>query len=603
MARQKGRRARSTRRTSRLTPRRWLPFLVFVAVVAGLIAADVTDDPVTRPTVAVDRAGTVLPVAGRVDALSTAFFCSGGTARGDEGPAELAMIIGNAAAQGTTAEVTFVGTDGVTERTSVDLPARGRVRVAAVDHIEADWVAATVDVLGPEVTVDKTVNGPQGFEITPCPTAASDTWYVPSGSTEIGAEERLVLYNPFPAASSVDISFVTNDGRSSPRALEGYTVPGRSVQVIDTDLMPARKTEIAAMITARSGRIVVDRVQTYDGTGAAIPAEGDAGEVAAPTGLASTPGVATTSTRWMFPDVVSVEGSRTQIALFNPTDRPAEIDLVLTYEDPQRRNEIEPIRITLPEIEQRMVDLRAVPGLEPGERYTVRVESLGFDGAAAVPVVAEQVVMNTPTYVPERTETAEDEDENAGEGEGEASGDEAGEEREREQAPDAEAAPDDEEASAGEEAPDGEEAPEGESSGDGVPPEEQGPVEPELVDGLSIVGGSPVTAPTWMLSTSGASSARSGTVVVANLGEEMAEITVEVVIGGRRTALENPLKVPAGDRRRVDLDGVDPASMLVVSGTQPIVVSRTVVETDGDGISLSLAAPVPVGVRTLPPVG
>lgn len=574
MARSKGRRTRSARRSgrraSRLTPRRWLPFLVFVAVVAGLIAADITEEPVAQPTAAIDRAGTMLPVAGRADALSTAFFCSGGSARGDDGPAELAMIIANAAAEGTTAELTFVGTGGVTEQTTVDLPARGRVRVAAIDHIEADWVAVTVDVLGPEVTVEKTVNGPEGFELTPCPTTASDTWYVPSGSTEIGAEERLVLYNPFPAASSVDISFVTNDGRISPRALEGFTVPGRSVQVVDTDLMPARKTEIAATVTARSGRIVVDRVQTYDGTGAPIAADGDAGEVAAPKGLASTPGVSTTSIRWMFPDVVSVEGSRTQIALFNPSDRPAEIDLVLTYEDPQRRNEIEPIRITLPDVEQRMVDLRAIPGLELGERYTVRVESLGFDGDPAVPVVAEQVVVNAPAIVADPEPEPEGDDEAEGDAEADADVDR-------------------------------EEAPDGETSGDGAPLEEQAGATSELVDGLSIVGGSPVTAPTWMLSTSGASARRSGTVVVANLGDETARITVEVVHDGRRVPLEQPLAVPAGDRRRVDLDGVDPTAILVVRGSQPIVVSRTIVATEGDGISYSLAAPVPAGVRTLPP--
>ena len=61
------------------------------------------------------------------------------------------------------------------------------------------------------------------------------------------------------------------------------------------------------------------------------------------------------------------------------------------------------------------------------------------------------------------------------------------------------------------------------------------------------------------------------------------------------------MQVPAGDRRRLDLAEIDPAADLVVVGSQPIVVSRTIVADGGAGISLSLAAPVPVGVRTLPP--
>ena len=245
------------------------------------------------------------------------------------------------------------------------------------------------------------VTGANGFERGPCPTTASDTWYVPSGSTEIGAVERLVLYNPFPEDSSVDVSFATNDGRLTPGPLRGFTLPSGSVRVIDSDLMPARKTEIASILRARTGRFVVDRVQTYDGTGAEIAADGDAAAVGPPTGLASTPGITTTSARWIFPDVISRPGARTQIAIFNPSSRTAEIDLVLTYEDPARRSEIEPISLTLTGVEQRMVDLRSVPGLEPDAPFTVRLESLALDGNAAVPVVAEQVVTNAPVPVAE----------------------------------------------------------------------------------------------------------------------------------------------------------------------------------------------------------
>lgn len=532
---------RQRRRGRRLTPRRWLPVLVFAALVSAAVVVNGTDDEVERPTTPVDRAGVVLPVAAGRRALSTAFFCSGGTAKGKAGAAELAVLIANAAPNGTTADLTFVTVEGRTEKVSVDVPAAGRVRVAAAEHVEGEWVAVTVDVLGPEVVVEKTVNGPDGFELDPCPTTASDRWYVASGTSEIGAEERLVLYNPFPAPSSVDISFSTDDGRLTPRALRGFTVPAGSVRVVDPGVMPARKSEIAATVAARTGKIVVDRVQSFDGTGSVIAAEGAAGAVSAPVGLASASGTASPSTRWVFPDVVDAEGARTQIALFNPTERTAEIDLVLAYEDPRRRASIEPVQVTLPGMEERVIDLRSVPGLELAQPFMLRVESLAVDGDPAVPVVAEQVVLNAPAS------TSASEEGDRGEGT------------------------------------------DGPSGGGGV------------ADGFSVTVGSAVMAPTWFLATSGTSGSRSGSVVVANLGDEAATVRVETVLRGTRTRLPKVLKVPAGDRRVIDLDGVDPAAAIVVSASVHVVVSRTVVATSGAGISHSIAAPLPTGVRTLPP--
>ncbi|MCB0978672.1 MAG: hypothetical protein KDB02_14565 [Acidimicrobiales bacterium] len=535
---------RRRRRGRRMTPRRWLPVLVFAVLVAAAVVVNRSDDEVERPTVPVDRAGVVMPVAAGPRALSTAFFCSGGTATGKRGEAELAVLIANGSRKGTKADITFVTIAGRTRKVSVDVPAAGRVRVAAADHVEGDWVAATVDVLGPDVVVEKTVNGRDGFELGPCPTTASDRWYVASGSTAIGAKERLVLYNPFPAPSSVDISFSTEDGRLTPRALRGFTIPAGSLRVVDTDLMPARKAEIAATVVARTGKIVVDRVQSYDGTGAAIPADGDAAAVSAPIGLASASGTSSPSTRWVFPDVVSAEGTRTQIALFNPTSRTAEIDLVLSYEDPRRRAAIEPVQVTLPGMEERLVDLRSVPGLELGQPFMLRVESLAIDGDPAVPVVAEQVVLNAPSAAPGATE---------GRG-GEGVGEEAG-----------------------------------------------GPSAGGLVDGFSVTVGSPVMAPTWYLTTAGASPSRSASAVVANVGDEAAAVRIETVLNGSRTRLPKVLRVPAGDRRTIDLEDVDPSAAIVVSSSVPVVVSRTVVASSGSGVSYSIAAPIPAGVRTLPP--
>src|SRR5699024_525568 len=129
-----------------MTPRRWLPFLLLIGVVAIGIVASREDlpEPVTRP---VTTPGEQLPVAAPSDALSTAFFCPGGSALGADGRAELTIIISNAGMTDASADIDFIGDDGASERLRIDVPAYGITRIPAVEHIGSRWVAATVDVL------------------------------------------------------------------------------------------------------------------------------------------------------------------------------------------------------------------------------------------------------------------------------------------------------------------------------------------------------------------------------------------------------------------------------------------------------------------------
>ena len=72
-------------------------------------------------------------------------------------------------------------------------------------------------------------------------------------------------------------------------------------------------------------------------------------------------------------------GGAPQIAIFSPSSRTAEIDLVLTYED-HRSNR--PISLTLTGVGNGWVDLRSVPGLRARRAVHVRLESLALDGNA-----------------------------------------------------------------------------------------------------------------------------------------------------------------------------------------------------------------------------
>lgn len=379
--------ARHARRVRRITPRRWLPFLALLAVIAASVAVSRQDQP---PDPVRDRApapATRLPVASRADALSTAWYCAGGSAQGADGPAELSVVIANAESAGTTAEITAVGSEGGRASTTVAVPAVGRVRVAAADLLTDPWVGLSVEVLGGRATVEREVQGPLGFDVSPCSASAATRWYVPSGSTVRGAQLDLVLFNPFPDDTSVDITFATDQGIRSPRALKGFSVPGRSVRVVPQDALPSRRPEVAATITARTGRLVVDRVQRYDGTGDAVPGTGaDPVATPAPVGLASTAGVPTRAARWIFPDAVVVEGARTQLAVHNPGTLTARVDVVISHEDPARYPEVEPVQLTVRPRSEEVVDLTQVVGITGGAPFTIDVRSLDD-----VPVVAEQL--------------------------------------------------------------------------------------------------------------------------------------------------------------------------------------------------------------------
>ena len=63
---------------------------------------------------------------------------------------------------------------------------------------------------------------------------------MPFGATVRGATSSLALFDPFPDDTSVDISFVTDQGPRSPRALQAFVIPGRSLRAVPEAFLPAR---------------------------------------------------------------------------------------------------------------------------------------------------------------------------------------------------------------------------------------------------------------------------------------------------------------------------------------------------------------------------
>jgi len=375
------------RRRKRLTPRRWLPFVALIGLVVAAAVFEPTDSTVDTASKAMSSNLSTVPAVTADDAISTAWYCGGGSAVGGDGVAEMTVVVANAADTGATADVTMLDARGEQAREQIDIPARGRARLVPADIVDSEWVGVVVEVRGGRVAVDREVSGPLGFDTAPCSTEASDRWYVPSGSTLRGAEEYLSLFNPFPDATSVDVSFATNSGLRTPRSLRGLSIPGGTVRVVKVSETVTERSEIAATVRARVGRLIVDRVQTYDGSG--DPQTGTAEGAAttpAPRGLISTPALTVRAPRWVVPGARVSQGVRNQLAIANPSGKVAEVDVVLTPEQPELVSEVEPIQLSVKPHDEVIVDVGDAPGVPVNTDLWIDVRSI--DG---VPVVVERL--------------------------------------------------------------------------------------------------------------------------------------------------------------------------------------------------------------------
>jgi hypothetical protein len=350
--------------------RRWLPVLVLVVAVGGLLYASSERDP--RSPATFGRAeGAAMPVGAPVDARSSTWFCAAGQA--DAGaPLNLAVVIANAAPDARTARVTWVPGEGAPKTRSVSVPGNDSITLAAADVVTSQRVSAIVEVDGGGVAVEHAVSGAGGSSVAPCSPEASDRWYLANGVTEKDARELLVLFNPFPADAVVDLSFSTDQGRVRPQGGQGMPVPARSTVFVDVaGLHVDRRAVAATEVTARTGEVVVDRVQMFDGS---TGRKGVAVALAAPRGALS----------WEFPDgLVQPPTLVESWHVYNPTDDDAEITLTV---DAASGDAPGPVDLTVPAHTQHTITA-ADAKVEAGVAHSSNIESQN-----GVPIVAERLV-------------------------------------------------------------------------------------------------------------------------------------------------------------------------------------------------------------------
>jgi hypothetical protein len=256
----------------------------------------------------------------------------------------------------------------------LEVPARSRVEIRLAELVEAPLASAVVELPGGDVAVEHRIEGPLGTDTAPCATSASPEWHFAWGATTRDAREVLVFFNPFPDDAVLDGTFMTEEGPRETVRFEGFVVPGRSVVGVELGSDITVREQIAASFRARSGRVIIDRIQRFDGSNGR-------------ESLTVRLGMPVPAEQWFFPDGLIGDGIREQYVVYNPTERSAEVELDIVPDDPATNGRPEPFALTLLPGAFEVVDVGADGRVPVDVAHTGIVRSL--DG---VPVVAERVI-------------------------------------------------------------------------------------------------------------------------------------------------------------------------------------------------------------------
>lgn len=278
-----------------------------LAVAVALAGLGITgrEQPVELPPTFASLGSPTMPFVPSGSFITSSWFCPG-VPSGEAGVGG-SIEITNPADQPIAGRVTAYSSDpgaAAVDRPVV-VPPRSTTSVDLASlQASGSFVSALVEIDGGGGFVEQIAVHPAGNAVGPCANAASSNWWFADGFTVDDSSERLILTNPYPDAAIVDIGFVTSDGIRNPSYLQGYPVPGRSVQVID--LAARDEPVLAARVVASRGRVVAARAQHYLGGGR--------------LGFSMTLGAPSLASQYYFADGEMGEGVTEQYAIYNPTD-------------------------------------------------------------------------------------------------------------------------------------------------------------------------------------------------------------------------------------------------------------------------------------------
>lgn len=354
------------------------PILLVLALV--LVAAILYDGSESSTQASATRAGAVAasPEVPAADALSTSWYCAEGSSTSD-GRADETVLVASVADTRIEATITVMP-GGVAAPVSrvVRLAPRAEARVRVAELVETPEPAVVVEIVGGQAVVSHELDAKStGGDIAtePCARGASADWYFAAGTTLKGSQQFLVLFDPFGDDAIVDVTFFTDDGVQVPDSLQALVVSRRSRLSIPVHDAVPRQRDVAIHVHARTGRVVAERSQLFDGTASD-------GEIAR-EGIALSLGAEAPQRVWHFPYGTTVDGGSGAIGVanFGASSTTVEVNVILDGEET-----LAPQSFPVPTRGVISVDVSArVPA---GRQYSVTVTARDAEGDAG-PVVAE----------------------------------------------------------------------------------------------------------------------------------------------------------------------------------------------------------------------
>ncbi len=197
-----------------------------------------------------------------------------------------------------------------------------QVRIVDVTEVEVEpgeLMSAVVEVAGGGVAVTRRLVSPWGVDQARCSSTVSTQWLIPMGDTQADSRDLVVIHNPLPRHSVVDVSLASEvePGAFNVPELQGVVIPGRSAKVIDIAEFARRRTVASATVSVRTGRVAVDHLAVYSGS---VGREGFSTELAIPNA----------SEFWWLPLPGIDDLTHTIIRVVNPNEELAEVEVSAT---------------------------------------------------------------------------------------------------------------------------------------------------------------------------------------------------------------------------------------------------------------------------------
>lgn len=200
------------------------------------------------------------------------------------------------------------------------------------------------------------------------PRTPSSQWYFADGGTDGTLDTFFLAYNPTALPVRATITYRLADGtiaRQSVRTIEPET---RTTIWANVDDAALGRVEASAEVSA-TAPIVVERAWRFDPPGRTV------------TQPTATPGTATPSTRWIFPEVDAGAPFDTRLVIANVARRSAVVDVSLLYAD---RPAVAAGRVSIPAGGRTSIPVRQLRWLM-GTRASIEISSVN-----GTPLIAER---------------------------------------------------------------------------------------------------------------------------------------------------------------------------------------------------------------------